>query len=1242
MHSHATLFLALTLDFCTLAVPAVKAEQLPVDSMADTRSWQLGGTRVNYRLGRSSLSRSTEQVRDGTDASLKLAYDFVDERRGFLSAYWTGPAIRGRCLRFSFWVHGDGSGRPLQVTIEDAAGRWFRRPLGRVDWSDWKQLTVPVADGEGWQPVLRRGEVRREIAHPVAVRQISIRKAQEAPPEGAILLSDLRAECEVAPADTVDAALSTGRPASLFESGEPVRLRVALTNNGPNPVEGAISALVEDYFGEQDTLAGGQVRLGPGETSRHELIYEGKKLGPYQAQALLITPDRTRRWHCRFAVTQSAAEREADATGTFGCHASITSIPPALLPTAFRLNADASIRWERIGVNWQEHEPEPGRFAWLSPVTGTGPRGRCLRGSGAAPLTVPFDERLNLRDRLTLAFWVRVQGANGDWQWPVTRSTAEAGRSYGCYLSRTDGTLSFSGGFERFPGAVHIDRPADWSAWGGQWHHVASTYDADTGELSLFVDGKQARSHALNGGPIRATNAGLRFGWAFPGELDEVLLYARTLAEEEILQLAQSEEPSRKALVGWWSFDDPDDPGRDGGPHGLHAQRTEPRAARTARLAKEHGMNILGIIGFPARWASSAPDDATRPHCYKPDLQALDRHVEAVVSHYSGLIDHWEIWNEPNIRVFWEPKPDADEFMDVVRVAYAAAKRGNPDCVVMTPGLAGAGRHSHGMAFLEDLILQGLPAHTDAISIHPYRQDSPEESDIEGDLTHIASLCEQNGGRRPIWVTEWCWNTVLYGSSEKRSATMALRGIVMALSTGLLDRIIWFRLHDPGVDRYYSEHNYGLCHNDLTPKPSYFALRTAATVLDRARPCPPPDLGPEVLTRAFERDGERIVAAWSPAGSATGALFVGTPKARLVDAMGNEATADTDAGVLLLRAGESLQFVRGLDARAEGRGTPVRILPPRRAVISSSAEIGVELRNPHEHEQALTVELNAPPGFRLQPAALECVLPASGTAVQRVSVTLSDVASVGRHTISADATMGRVSWMQQAVLAVTSVKPDSGPVGHWTLDEGEGNVAHDTSPHGNHGRIAGCAWVAGRHGKALEFRGGQAPEVGAGDGGDAAVEDVVVVPDSSSLDLREEATVAFWIKVTGTTGTWQFPATKFLSNRSRDYGIYLRPEALTPAFSATFEGSGAQHTDVPAAVGLQEDQWHHVAATYSFLDQEVRVYVDGRPEGKRKLRGCLTTNDEPLRIGAGTRGVIDDLRVYPRALSPEEIAALAR
>ena len=1236
------LLFSVTLALFATAAPALRGDVVVVDPMTDTGSWQLGGTRVNYTLGRSSLSRSTEQVPDGAEAALKLSYDFADERRTSLSAYWTGPSIRGRCLAFSFRIHGDRSDRPLQVTIEDAAGLWFRRDLGRIDWSGWKRLTVPVADDDGWLPLLRRGETKRDIVHPVAVRQISVHRAPEAPPEGAIFLSDLRAECEIAPADYLDARLDTGRAGNLFEHGETARLQVVLTNNGPTVVEGTLSGSAEDYFGEREMLATKPVRLEPGQTGRHELVYAGQRLGAYEAQAVFVSLGRTRQWRCRFAVTQTAPEGEADATAMFGCHASIRSIPPTLLPTAFRLNADAGIRWERISVNWAEHEPEPGRFAWLPPVTDGGVRGRCLRGGGTSPLSVPFDERLNPQGQLTLAFWIRVQGANGDWQWPVTRSTAEAGRSYGCYLSRTDGTLSFSGGFERFPEAVHVDRSAGWSAWDNQWHHVACTYNADAAKLALFVDGTLVTSHALEGGRIRATDAGLRFAGSFPGALDEVLIYSRALAAAEVSQLARGGAPDRDDLVGWWSFDDPDDPGHDGGPHGLHAQHSETTAARTARLARDHGMNILGIIGFPARWASTAPADAPRPHCHRPDLPALDRHVEAVARHYRGLIDHWEIWNEPNIRVFWEPEPDAADFMDVVRVAYAAAKRGNPDCVVLTPGLAGAGRGSHGMAFLEDLIRQGLPAHTDAISIHPYRQDSPEESDLEGDLTHIARLCEQNGGRRPIWVTEWCWNTFLHGSSENRSATMTLRGIVMALSTGLLDRIIWFRLHDPGLDRYYSEHNYGLCHNDLTPKPSYFALRTAATVLAGARPCPPPDLGPDVITRAFERDGERIVAAWTPDGPAAGALFVGAPTARLVDAMGNESEVPTDAGLLLLQAGESLQFARGLDPRAQGRGTPVRILPPPRATTSSRGELTLELRNPHERDQTLAVELSAPTGIELQPAALECALPASGTAVRRISVLLSDAVEVGRHTLSAQVTMGRLSWRQHAVLAVTSVEPDSGPVGHWTFDEGEGEAAHDSSGHDNHGHIAGCTWVAGRHGQALEFRGGQAPEVGAGDGGDATVEDRVVVPDSASLDLREEVTVAFWIKLTGTTGTWQFPATKFLGNRSRDYGIYLRPEALGPCFSATFEGQGSPHTDVPAAVGLQVDQWHHLAATYSFLDEEVRIYVDGQLRGKRKQSGRLVLNDEPFRIGAGTRGLIDDVRVYPRALPPEEIAALAR
>jgi hypothetical protein len=38
----------------------------------------------------------------------------------------------------------------------------------------------------------------------------------------------------------------------------------------------------------------------------------------------------------------------------------------------------------------------------------------------------------------------------------------------------------------------------------------------------------------------------------------------------------------------------------------------------------------------------------------------------------------------------------------------------------------------------------------------------------------------------------------------------------------------------------------------------------------------------------------------------------------------------------------------------------------------------------------------------------------------------------------------------------------------------------------------------------------------------------------------------------------------------------------------------------------------------------------------------MLTNDEPLRVGAGTKGIIDEVVVWPRALTAEEVARLAR
>ena len=83
-------------------------------------------------------------------------------------------------------------------------------------------------------------------------------------------------------------------------------------------------------------------------------------------------------------------------------------------------------------------------------------------------------------------------------------------------------------------------------------------------------------------------------------------------------------------------------------------------------------------------------------------------------------------------------------------------------------------------------------------------------------------------------------------------------------------------------------------------------------------------------------------------------------------------------------------------------------------------------------------------------------------------------------------------------------------------------------------------------------------------------------------------------------------------------------------------------------------QWVHVAFTHD-QDNLTKLYIDGLEAARLKTtRRTFAAVQQPLRIGAGLRGpdrqrieqrfegAIDDLLVYERALSAEEISALAR
>ena len=1274
---------------------AAEVQQLLVDPMADAAHWQVGGRRINYTLGASALVPSREQPREGEPAALKLICDFGERRRDYLSAYWVGEAIPGRCREISFWLHGSACGCRLRLSLEDARGRWFQRDLGPVDWQGWRQVRAAVGDGKEWQFLGRRGETRLPVLHPVALKQIAlfrhpVRGEEPANRLEMFFLSDLRAEADAEALDFVTARLDTGRPANLFNLGEVPALEIALAGDPKRTVDGRLSVVVSDFLHRKRTLDLGEVSLPAGGSQRRQARIPTDRQGVYEVRLVLRAGDRERAWFGRFAVVRPLPQRPPDAGALFGNQFNLHEFPAGQKATVARLNRDAGIRWTRQGFGWQSLNPAEGVWAWDGPRRADGPSGKALSLLGEA-VGRPHAAALNCTDAVALAFWARAQGSTGGWQFPMTKWGAANRRNYGAYFHQTTGTFHFTASFTGTPSRGWTDWDSGFRAWDGQWHHYAATYSAQAKQVVLYVDGTARRTHDCDGGALCTNEEDLRLGSGFPGALDEVLLYRRALSPAEVAGLAAKSPPPADGLVGWWAFDEPGPALKDRSPNHLDFPAGETAAGTRARYSLEHGQKVLGLLGFPPLWASTAPPGASRPWVYKPKLEAWAAFVEQTTRHYEDLVQHWELWNEPNIDVFWEPKPDAKEFFDVVRVGYEAAKRGNPKCTVIMPGLAGPGDGGWGMPFLDDLLKMGAARYCDAIAIHPYRQSTPEESDLVGDLRHISDLAAAHGGRRRIWYTEECWTThIPGGSTEERQAQMLARAYVLSLASGFVERLIWFRLHDSGADRFYTEDNYGMCYGDLTPKPAWFAQRTLATLLDGGVPEGVWNMGPQAMARCFRVRGERVAAVWAPSGTAPAALYTGRPSVRVIDLMGNERAIASPGGVLLLDATENVLFLRGLAKDAGGRGTPLA-LQVRPLVRGAKGVLSLRVRNPFPTPQRVALALawpeGTPPsdagpalpaggateapgaaGAPARPAAApghparvpagasrppatpagpgqgsassggpeaiglagvpaSLVLPANSTRVVPLVAIVAADAEPGWHTLRATLSLGGRSIRQDLPVPVCGAAPDAGPAGRWNLDEGQGDVIHDASPNANHGSVDSPRWVSGRRGSALQFDG----------------QHIAVIPDAPSLNLGDAVTLALWLKPLGDTGTWQFPVTKyFQENIRRNYGLYLAPKTLAPAFSASFARGDYAHTDIGASVPLAPGEWHHLAATYSLLEKRVRVYVDGKPQVDHALDcGAMLLTNDPVRLGTGTVGVIDDVVVYPRALSPAEVARLA-
>jgi polysaccharide biosynthesis protein PslG len=267
---------------------------------------------------------------------------------------------------------------------------------------------------------------------------------------------------------------------------------------------------------------------------------------------------------------------------------------------------------------------------------------------------------------------------------------------------------------------------------------------------------------------------------------------------------------------------------------------------RVVAAAAERDVQLLAILTSVPPWSSTAPDELKNQY---GNLAPVDRYrpanpddwklyVQWVVERYDGdgledapgspRIGHWEVWNEPNLSLFWPPEPDVREYVELLKISYEAITQADPSATVVLGGLSGSGINAEGTGYLQQIYKLGGAPYFDIVSVHHYLH--PIEGKLERlqvNLLALREVLDTYDADIPIWLTEIGWSDApnAWGSPTVSEQEIA-EFLIAVYSTELpVEKIFWYNFRNIVDGSSEVEHNFGLVHSDFTPKPAYDAYK---------------------------------------------------------------------------------------------------------------------------------------------------------------------------------------------------------------------------------------------------------------------------------------------------------------------------------------------------------------------------------------------------------------------------------
>jgi hypothetical protein len=198
---------------------------------------------------------------------------------------------------------------------------------------------------------------------------------------------------------------------------------------------------------------------------------------------------------------------------------------------------------------------------------------------------------------------------------------------------------------------------------------------------------------------------------------------------------------------------------------------------------------------------------------------------------------------------------------------------------------------------------------------------------------------------------------------------------------------------------------------------------------------------------------------------------------------------------------------------------------------------------------------------------------------------------------------------------------------YFTFDEDNGGKVKDVSGNNIEGTLEGAVWS--KNGKI---------------GGAVHLEDsekFVEVDAVPELDITDELTIQGWFFPEESQGDSNLMGRRSAANVG---GYCLQWSAQftgAPQIETWINIGGWQGSRNKQTIKPKLEQWHHVSSTYD--GDMIRQYIDGKLDVEFGPAGDINSIDVVFRIGkaqtglAGMVGLVDEVAIYDRALTVEEI-----